>query len=171
MQRITRRITPLLAAATLMGLGACAALWNLVQPPTFDMAADRPAEFRIVGPAADRPLGGAQFRVWAHVHNPNSVGLTLTRLAGDLLLEHQHAATIDLPLGLPLRAAGDTVVPIELTVSFADIPNLAEQLLAAVTGRSVDYSIQGTLGVDAGPLGTPTFGPQTWLAGEVQLIR
>jgi hypothetical protein len=171
MQKLSRRLRAFLAIGTLVGLGACAALWTLVQPPIFDRAPDRESQFRIIGPSADRPLGGAQFRVWAHVQNPNNVGLTLTRLAGDLILEHQHAATVDLPLGLPLAAAGDTVIPIELTVSFADIPNLATQLLAAITGQSLNYSVEGTLGVDAGPLGTPTFGPRTWLSGDVQVVR
>jgi hypothetical protein len=171
MTRIARRTAAFLALGTLLGIGACAALWTLVQPPIFEMAENRSAEFRIVGPAADRPLGGAQFRVWAHVHNPNNLGITLRNLAGDLIIENRHAATIDLPLGLPLPATGDTIFPIALTVSFADIPDLATQLLAAVTGQSVNYQIQGTLGVDAGPLGTPTFGPQTWLSGQLQLIR
>lgn len=171
MSRNSRRASAIATIAAVASLSACAALQDLVQPPIFDMAGDRSSEMRLLLPSGERPLGGAQIRVWAHVQNPNSVGFTLTRLTGSLLLEGDHAAAIDLPLGLPLPAAGDTVFPLDLTISFADIPGLANQLLAAVTGQRVDYSIRGILGVDAGPFGEPTFGPSTWLSGELRLTR
>jgi hypothetical protein len=167
----SRRASAIATIAAVAGLSACAALQDLVQPPIFDMAVDRTSEFRLLLPAADRPMGGAQIRVWAHVQNPNSVGFTLTRLTGNLLLEGDHAAAIDLPLGLPLPAAGDTVFPLDLNVSFADIPGLANQLLAAATGQRVDYAIRGILAVDAGPFGEPSFGPSTWLSGDLHLVR
>jgi hypothetical protein len=166
-----RRASAIATVAAVVGLSACAALQELVQPPIFDMDGNRSSEMRLLMPSGERPLGGAQIRVWARVQNPNSVGFTLTRLTGNLLLEGDHAAAIDLPLGLPLPAAGDTVFPLDLNVSFADIPGLANQLLAAVTGQRVNYSIRGTLGVDAGPFGQPTFGPATWLNGELRLTR
>lgn len=171
MSSIVRRVTTISAIAALATLGGCAALQDIIQPPVFDMAGDRSSEFRILGPAADRPLGGAQVRIWTRVQNPNSVGFTLTRLAGDLLLQGDHAATVYLPLGLPLPAAGDTVIPLDLTISFADIPGLANQLLAAVTGQRLDYALHGTVAVDAGILGQPTFGPTTWLSGDIQVTR
>jgi hypothetical protein len=171
MASISRRITALSAVAILVGLGACAALQAIIQPPVLDMAADRTSEFRVLGPATDRPIGGAQLRIWTRVQNPNTVGFTLTRLTGSLLLEGDHAAAVDLPLGLPLPAAGDTVIPLDLTISFADIPGLANQLLAAITGQRLNYAIDGVIGVDAGPLGQPSFGPSTWLRGELQVVR
>jgi hypothetical protein len=171
MSATIRRITTVSAIAALASIGGCAALQDIVQPPLFDMAEGRTSEFRILGPAADRPLGGAQIRIWTRVRNPNSVGFTLTRMAGNLLLRGDHAATVDLPLGLPLPAAGDTVIPLDLNISFADLPGLADQLLAAVTGQRLDYSLRGTVGVDAGPFGEPTFGPTTWLSGEIQVVR
>lgn len=172
MSEITRRFTALPALAVMVaGLSSCAALQNIVQPPIFDLAEGRTSEFRILGPAADRPLGGAQIRLWTRVQNPNSVGFTLTRLAGNFLLEGDHAATIDLPLGLPLPAAGDTIIPLDLNISFADIPGLANQLLGALSGQRLNYAVNGTIGVDAGVLGQPTFGPNTWLRGEVQVFR
>lgn len=171
MNRHVRSVAVVTAAVAIGGFGACVAVQEIIQPPVFDVAPDRTSEFRIVGPAADRPLGGAQVRIWARVQNPNRVGFTLTRLTGNLLLEGDHAAAVDLPLGLPLAAAGDTVVPLDLTISFADVPRLADQLLGAVTRRSLDYTVRGTVGVDAGPFGEPTFGPSDWLRGNLQVVR
>jgi hypothetical protein len=171
MPSISRRSRAISAIAVFTVLGACAALQEIIQPPILDMAADRSSQFRIVGPAADRPLGGAQLRIWARVQNPNTFGFTLTSLTGNLLLEGDHAAAVDLPLGLPLPAAGDTVIPLDLTISFADIPGLANQLMAAITGQRLNYAIDGVIGVDAGPLGQPTFGPSTWLRGDLQVVR
>lgn len=171
MPSIRRRIPALSAIAVLAVLGGCAALQAIIQPPTFDMAANRTSQFRILAPGQGRPLGGAQIRVWAHVQNPNSFGFTLTRLTGNFLLEGDRAAAVDLPLGLPLPAAGDTVVPLDLTISFADIPDLANQLLAALTGQRLNYAIDGIIGVDAGPFGQPSFGPSTWLRGDLQVVR
>ena len=153
------------------GMSGCASLGQIVQPPIFDLAADRPSSIRLLGPSLARPLGGAEIQVWARVENPNIVGFTLSRLAGTVLLSDQPAADIDLPLGLPLDAAQDTVIPIELTLSFSDIPDVAERLQAAVSSGVVDYAIRGTVAVDAGALGQPSFGPRTWLQGDVRLTR
>lgn len=171
MHPIRRRLVLLTALAAAAGLGACATLQAMIQPPVFDVAEGRVSEFRIVGPAADRPLGGASVRIWTRVQNPNSVGFTLTRLAGTFLLEGDRAATLDLPLGLPLPAAGDTVIPLDVTLSFADVPGLADQLVGALTGQSLAYTVEGTVGVDAGPFGQPSFGPATWLSGDVRVVR
>jgi hypothetical protein len=99
------------------------------------------------------------------------VGFTLTRLAGQFLLEGDHAANIDLPLGLPLPAASDTVIPIDLNISFADVPGLANQFMAALGGQRLNYAVDGIMTVDAGVLGQPSFGPSTWMRGELQVIR
>lgn len=169
MTTITSRLRLLAAASLLGGLGGCATLQ--FQPPQFEVAEGRTSEFRLMGPSADRPLGGAQVRIWTRVRNPNTLGFTLTRLAGNLFLEGDRAAAVDLPLGLPLPAAGDTVIPLDLVVSFADVPGLANQIVGAITGQRLGYAIEGTVGVDAGPFGQPSFGPATWLQGEVQVVR
>ncbi len=168
---VVRRISIVSALAAVIGLGGCAIFPGLIQPPNFDLAPERTSELRIVGPAAGRPLGGAQVRIWAHVENPNAIGFTLASLTGHLLLEEDHAAAIDLPLGLPLPAASDTIVPLDVTISFADIPGIAEHLLAAVTGQQVAYALNGTISVDAGAFGQPVFGPSTWLRGELPVVR
>ena len=169
---IRSRRTPLLAALVIMAtLPACAGLQNLIQPPVLELASGRESQVRLLGPSVTRPLGGAQLRVWTRIQNPNSFGFTLTRLAGDILLDDQRAADLDLPLGLPLQAAADTVIPIDVNISFADVPALADRLASALRRGSVDYALHGTLAVDAGAFGEPTFGPTTWVAGEVAVTR
>lgn len=150
---------------------ACAALEGLrafVQPPQFSEAEGQPAEIRLLGPSRDTPVGGAAVRLWTRVRNPNAFGLTLSTLNGTLFLEGDRAADADFPLGLPLAANGDEVVPLDLRVSFADIPGLASAIRNAVTGRPLAYRLNGTVGVEAGRFGTPTFGPMNLLSGEIR---
>lgn len=172
MKHRTRAVTALTTLAlTTAAATSCATLGQIVQAPIFELAEGRNSNIRLLGPAIGRPLGGAELQVWARVHNPNPVGFTLSRLAGTVLLSDERAAEVDLPLGLPLEAAQDTVIPLNLTLSFADVPDLADRLRDAVTTGYVDYALHGTLAVDAGPLGQPTFGPRTWLQGDVRLTR
>lgn len=171
MPHLRRRTAALATLATFSLLGACAALQDIIQPPLFEMASGRSSEVRLLGPSASRPFGGAQIRVWARVENPNAVGFTLTRLAGNVLLDNHPAATVDLPLGLPLQAAGDTIIPLDVAVSFADIPDLADRITRAVSGGRIHYALRGTVSVDAGALGQPSFGPSTWLAGDINVTR
>jgi hypothetical protein len=127
----------LVAVAFAILCASCASLGslaNLVQPPRFEQDPDRPAEVRLLSPSFDQPLGGAGVRIWAKVTNPNPFGLTLSALKGTLLVEGTRAATGDFPLGLPLTAGQDSVVPLELAISFADLPGLAGVLRQA--GRS-----------------------------------
>lgn len=173
MRQPNRRPRLVLAVATLalMGLTGCAALQQVIQPPIFEMASGQQSRIRLLGPSFDRPLGGAQLRIYARVSNPNPVGFTLSRLAGTVHLSNQPAAEVDLPLGLPLQASGDTIIPLDVTISLADVPDLAERIADAVSGGSISYALRGTVSVDAGALGQPSFGPSTWLAGDIPLIR
>src|SRR5690606_21485028 len=102
--RVKRNPYHLLAVALL--LAGCATVSELirVEPPRFQAAEGRRSELRLLGPSSTRPLGGAAVRIWARVQNPNTFGLTLTTVEGNLLLEGAHAAAVELPLGLPLRA-------------------------------------------------------------------
>ena len=150
---------------------ACATLGNLrqfVQPPQFDEVRDRPAEIRFDRPTAASPFGGATVRLWARVTNPNPFGLTLTTLNGTLRLEGSRAATASFPLGLPLEARREEVIPLDLSVSFADLPGLADVARRAASRQPVEYALEGTIGVDAGPLGTPLFGPMPLISGELR---
>jgi hypothetical protein len=158
-----------LCGLALLTLG-CAHLEQLrafVQPPRFEQAPDRDPEIRLIGPRSDLPLGGAGVRLWTTVTNPNAFGLTLGTLKGTLFLEGIHAANADFPLGLPLRAGEDSTIPIDLSVSFADLPGLADVIRRAASRQPLAYRLDGTIGVDAGALGQPVFGPMTFLSGNV----
>lgn len=154
------------------GVGACASLGlgEIVQAPRISASGTQNAQLQLVGPSRTNPYGGARIRLFARVQNPNGFGLTLASLAGRLFLQSHEAALVDLPLGLPLLAGQDTVVPIDLTVGFDDVPDLMQVVRNAVGGGSLDYRLDGTIGVDAGALGTPSFGPMTLVEGDVRVF-
>lgn len=167
-----RRIAPvLLSLAIVATSAACAALNQLgalVQPPRFEEAPGQPAEIRLLPPGSAGPLGGAGVRLWAKVTNPNAFGFTLATLQGTLFLEDSRAAIADFPLGLPLGGRSETVIPIDFSLSFSDIPGLANVIRQAVGRQPIDYRFDGTIGVDAGRFGQPEFGPMTLLRGEIR---
>ncbi|MDQ3387902.1 MAG: LEA type 2 family protein [Gemmatimonadota bacterium] len=152
-------------------LSGCATLGQVIQPPRFEVDGGRPAELRLTGPAPGRPLGGAALRIYARVQNPNPLAFTLSTLRGGLLLDGRQAAQVNFPLGIPLAAGAETIVPIDVGISFADVPGLADVITRTLTGGTVRYRLDGTVGVDAGVLGQPTFGPMTLLQGEVRPTR
>jgi len=149
---------------------SCASLGQFsrfVQPPRFEEAEGQPAEIRLAGPSLDRPLGGATVRLWTRVTNPNPFGFRLSTLRTTLILEDNRAATGDFPLGLPLGAGEETVVPLDLSISFVDVAGLSRVVRSAVDGRAVAYELEGTVGIDAGNFGEPTFGPMTLFRGDL----
>ena len=146
-----------------MTLTACAELNQLgalVQPPRFEQVPDRPAEVRLLA------TNGAGVRIWTRVTNPNPFGLTLGTLQGTLYLEDARAADANFPLGLPLGARGEQVIPIDISIRFSDLPGLSNVGRRLLAQQSVGYRLDGTIGVDAGRLGQPVFGPMTLLRGE-----
>lgn len=155
----------------LWGLSGCAILPEVIQPPQFDHVTEPHSEIRVFGPRQHYPLGGAILRIWTRVHNPNPLSVRVTSIDGALFLEGIRAAGVDLPLGVPLLAGRDTIIPLDFDIGFADVPDLAQVALRAATGREFEYRIDGTVGVDAGALGEPVFGPLTLLRGEVTVIR
>jgi hypothetical protein len=163
----------LLALAVALGAG-CAGLTQLsqlIQPPRFSQADGRPAELRFLAPSRAMPAGGAGVRIWVEVTNPNPFGFTLSTLNATLSLEGSDAAAGDFPLGLPLTALQESVVPLDLSISFADLPGLAGALRQIAAGDNVEYQLDGTVGVDAGRFGTPTFGPMLLTRGELRVLR
>jgi hypothetical protein len=167
-----RRLIGVVALAAITS--ACAGLdqlRQLVQAPKFEQAPGRQAEIRLVGPRADLPIGGAAVRIWTRVSNPNAFGLTLGTLRGTLYLQGSRAAGADFPLGLPLRAGEDSEIPIDLSISFSDLPGLADAIRRAMNREPLPYRFDGTIGVDAGRLGQPVFGPMTLMTGELQPVR
>jgi hypothetical protein len=160
-------------AVLLLALQGCASLGALalVRPPRFRGDPDRPAELRLMGPSLSNPLGGASVRLWARVENPNPFSLTLSTVAGRLFLEGTDAADVDLPLGLPLLSGQEETFPIDLSLSFQNVPRLGDVLARAALGSEIRYRIEGTVGVDAGAMGRPTFGPLTLFQGDVRVRR
>jgi hypothetical protein len=160
-----------LAGALMLNGCATLGLGTLVQPPSFTVADGRDAELRLAGPSAGRPLGGATLRIWTRVENPNSFGLTLAAIRGNLFLENAQAAAVEFPLGMPLGGGADTVIPIDINISFADVPGMVDAAQRILTQNRVAYRLDGTVTVDAAPFGQPSFGPSTWLQGESRVIR
>jgi hypothetical protein len=168
------RALPVLAALTLFGavfvMPGCAAvtsLAQLIQPPRFEQA-EQPADLRLISPSLSHPAGGAGVTLYIRVTNPNPFGFTLSTLDTTLLLEGQQAATGNFPLGLPLGAMQESVIPLDLTISFADLPGLANVVRRAVSGQSIGFQLDGTVGIDARRFGQPTFGPMLLVRGEIQ---
>lgn len=157
----------LVAAGIQLGCASLEGLRQFVQAPRFEQASGQPAEIRLSGPSLTRPLGGATVRIWARVMNPNPFGFTLRTLDGILFLEGTRAADASFPLGLPLAAGQDSVIPLDLSVSFSDLPGLAEVVRRASRREPVTYRLDGTIGVDAGQLGQPSFGPMTLVRGDL----
>ena len=164
-------ILTLISALTVSGCATLGGLSQIIQPPRFEQADGQPAELRILGPSRTMPVGGAGVRVWLKVTNPNPFGFTLSTLNAALSLEGSRAADADFPLGLPLSARQESVIPLDLSFSFADLPGLAGALRRLAVGGRVAYELNGTVGVDAGRLGTPTFGPMLLTRGEMRVVR
>jgi late embryogenesis abundant protein len=165
------RLIGLVLAFVTAGCASLGPLAQIVRPPQFRQAANQPAQIRLIGPSLRNPTGGAGVRIWLEVTNPNSFGFTLSTVNATLALQGTRAATGDFPLGLPLRPGAQSVVPLDLTVNFADVPGLASIARQAATGGAIDYQLDGTVGVEAGRLGTPTFGPMLLTRGELRAIR
>ena len=166
----TRLIGFVLVVAT-AGCATLGPLAQIVQPPRFRQADNQPAQIRLIAPSLRNRTGGAGVRIWLEVTNPNSFGFTLSTVNATLALQGTRAANGDFPLGLPLRAGEQSVVPLDLTVNFADVPGLASVARQAATGGPIDYQLDGTVGVEAGRLGTPTFGPMPLTRGELRVLR
>jgi hypothetical protein len=155
-----KRVTPVVGIA----LAGCAALQSLgIVPLRISEPADRHAELRIVG------LTGAALRLWAHVENPNRFGVTLQDVVGEVHIADAEALAANFPLGLPLLAEQDTVIPFDISIRFDNLPGLARVIRAALTGNPLPYRLEGSFGVEAGNLGSPRFGPMTLLQGELQV--
>ena len=166
----TRLFRILVVVSVTAGCTTLGSLAQVVRPPQFRQA-DSQAEIRLIAPSLRNPTGGAGVRIWLEVTNPNAFGFTLSTVNATLAMQGTRAATGDFPLGLPLRAGQSSVVPLDLSFSFADVPNLASSLRRLATGGAIDYQLDGTVGVEAGRLGTPTFGPMRLTDGELRVIR
>jgi hypothetical protein len=171
-RRLSRAAAVAAALALLPGCATLGALGAMIRPLEFEAARDRPAELRLGGMGGRLGLpDAATLRLWARVHNPNSFGLTLSTIAGSVYLEDTRAASVDFPLGLPLQPGLEEVIPLDVSLRLSDLPGLGGVLGRAVSGDPLAYRLEGRFTVDAGPLGTPSFGPATLLQGEVRPFR
>ena len=159
-----------LLAGTLAVAG-CATLGldSFVQPPTFQSVDGRGSAVEVTRPTTTSPFGGARVRVWTRVRNPNQFGINLASLGGELYLENTHAADVDLPLGLPLLATQDTVIPVDFLVDFAELPRLARVVQNAIGGGEIPYRLEGTVGVSSETFGYQEFGPGTVFSGSARV--
>jgi hypothetical protein len=166
----SRRAGGVAIVLTLAAAG-CASVAGLlgISEPRFAVASGRSSTLRLGGPSIQHPRGSATVRVWTQVSNPNSFGLTLTTLDGTLAFEGEDLVDVELPIGLPMVALADTVIPLDLTFGFESFSALGNVAMTLFTRDQLSYELKGTLGVSAGPLGEPTFGPRTWLRGEVDV--
>lgn len=168
---MARAILLALVVLSHAGCATLGALGQIVQPPRFRQAENQPAEIRLMAPSVRMPTGGAGVRIWLEVTNPNAFGFTLNTVSATLALEGSRAAASEFPLGLPLQAGQQSVVPLDLSFSFTDVPGLAGVIRQVATAGAIDYQLDGTVGIDAGRLGTPTFGPMLLTRGELRVIR
>jgi hypothetical protein len=164
-------VLTVISAVSSAGCASLGGLSQIIQPPRFQQAEGQPAQIRILAPSRNMPVGGAGVRIWLKVTNPNSFGFTLRTVSATLALEGSRAAEGDFPLGLPLTAKQESVVPLDLSISFAELPGLAGTLRKLAVGGTVGYELDGTVGVDAGRFGTPTFGPMLLTDGELRVVR
>ena len=58
------------------------------------------------------------------------------------------------------------MIPIDLEVSFAELPALREVIQRALRRDAVAYRLDGTVGVETVRFGRPEFGPMTLLRGN-----
>jgi hypothetical protein len=63
------------------------------------------------------------------------------------------------------------VIPMDINISFSDLPGLADVAARLITRSSVNYRLDGTVTVNAGALGSPRFGPSTLLDGTLSIRR
>jgi len=168
---VRARLVIVIVAAVTSGCATLGPLAQIVQPPQFRQADNQPAEIRLIAPSLRNPTGGAGVRIWLEVTNPNAFGFTLSTVNATLALQGTRAATGDFPLGLPLGAGQQSVVPLDLSINFADVPGLASVARQLATSGAIDYQLDGTVGINAGRLGTPTFGPMLLVRGDLRVIR
>lgn len=159
-----------LTFAALLSATACAGLGQfarVVQPLRFSEVPGQTSTIRLAGPSTRQPLGGAAVRLWTRIGNPNPVGLTLSTLRAEVSLDGTRAATGDFPLGLPLAAGGESDVPLDFSIDFADLPGLADVVRRTISTQQVPFEVHGSFSIEAGALGRPSFGPLRLFQGRL----
>ncbi len=170
-RRIARGAGVLAIASLSLFPAGCATLGLHDLQPLRIGAADRASTVRLIAPSGDYPSGAAAIRIWAEVENPNPFGVALSELEGRLHVEDRPGPRATFPLGLPLEAGQDTVIPLDLTLAFEDVPDMADAVRSAILRGAVDYRMEGSFTVEAGRFGRARFGPHDLLMGELRVTR
>lgn len=130
-----------LMASTLILIGGCAGLNEIVQEPQ--------VRFKKVVPT-DFSLAGARFNFSFDVHNPNPLGLNLSQVTYALALNHHPLASGNLNQGITLPARGSAPLEIPLSLNFKDLLAAAADLGSS---PKLPYQLAGKIYV--GPLAIP----------------
>ena len=159
--------TRLLVLATgLMALQACASMGSLGNLGALDSAATVRAGPR---PARGDPAPGNLRRRREAVdegQQSESVRLAPRHAERDALPGGLARGGRRLSAGLAARRGRGSVIPIDISISFSDLPGLSGVGRRILARQPVPYRLEGTVGVDAGRLGQPVFGPMTLIRGE-----
>ncbi len=78
---------------------------------------------------------------------------------------------VDLGLIYDVDQEEDGKVKVNMTLTSPSCPAGPQIIQQALTRGSVAYSLNGTVAVDAGVLGQPTFGPMQLIEGSVSTAR
>lgn len=159
----------LLLAVAALTLGACAVVTpeRAVRNLEFEFVAEGSGLRRLDLPGIGGGSPSATVRIRTRVSNPNPLALRLTGLEFDLYVNANRAASGSFAGGVDLPARGQTVLDLDVTVGLAEATRLVSDLAAAARGQRTAYRLDGTVSVDAGPLGRPSFGPLTIVTGTV----
>lgn len=125
----------------LFALAGCATLKDIIQEPA--------VSFKDVSPQ-NMSLSEGSFLFNFNVSNPNSFGLTLSKISYDLRINERNFIKDTLENGIKVPAEGSAVMSIPVTVRYAD---LFGSLKEALGSDSIAYALNGTVGI--GPLSIP----------------
>jgi LEA14-like dessication related protein len=140
----SQKLAAAAAATALAALSGCAALQRAagaLQPPTLNYESWSPE-------ALD--LEGVTIALHYRLENPNSFGLSLSRLDYRLEVDGTQVAAGELPAGVEIKAQGASPLVLPVRLRWSDVPHFAQVL---ATQRDVGYRVTGSAGVGS-PLGT-----------------
>lgn len=130
-----------LICLTLFFLNACATLKKIIKEPT--------VSFKQVS-AESLSLTEGKFRFDFNVSNPNSLGVSLSKITYDLRVNEKDLLKDTLPEGIKVPAKGAAVMSIPITLRYADLFN---NLSEALNSDTLAYDLKGTMGI--GPVSIP----------------
>ncbi len=152
----------LLLGLSVLTLTGC--VQNVIRSPQFEMR--EAGLLKLNPPGLNGVAPEAVIRVTLDARNPNPFELNLEELRFDLFLDGAKLAA-GIGSKLQLKAGGvpsSFFVDVEIPIS----TNTLQSLGKIVAGSSVQYRLDGSFKVDAGPLGKPGFGPYTLAQGRYQ---